>query len=420
MVVLRDKRFPILLFVSALILRLGLIFVLQTYSSPYHFSEHVPIANEILAGRGYRCDWYGLGAAGNGSFMPPLYVGVVLIARLGFPTAPWLAIQLFQALLSAATVVLVYFIAEALFDALAGAVAAALAALYPPVLGYVLDIQSQTVETFLVTFLVFAGVLWRKSFTWQRAAVTGVAWGLAILARPNLVLFLPFWLLWLVLADRRRGVMAMAVALSMMALVVSPWLVRNYRVHDRFVFISTNGGFNLFQGNNPDATGFVPSDLGEIWRQQPDLARELAPLSEAARDSRLYAASLAYIQARPQEFLALALKKFAYFWWFRPSFIQAGGIGGYPRAFGLIYMASYAVILAFCLLGIVLSRRRLRALWLLYAFFALQTAVSMVFVTSIRFRGILEPLMMVLAACGIVWALRKLNSNRSDLNLEAS
>jgi 4-amino-4-deoxy-L-arabinose transferase-like glycosyltransferase len=414
MKVLWENRLPIFLFAFAFLIRLCLIFALKTYSFPYHFSEHVSIADQILAGRGYSYSWYGLGATGNGSFMPPLYVGIVLIAKLFFPTAPWLAIQLFQAMLSAATIVLVYFFSKALFDVLTGAVAAALGMFYPPVLGYMLDIQSQTIETFLVTFLVFAGVLWRESFTWKRAAVTGLAWALVILTRPNLVLFLPFWILWIVQADRCRNVTTVAIVVSVLALIVGPWLHRNYLVHDRFVFVSTNGGFNLFQGNNPDATGVVPSNLGEIWRQQPGLARELAPLSEAERDRRLYQASFLFIQEHPQAFLGLSLKKLGYFWWFRPSFIKAGRSGGYPAYFGLIYMISYAAILFFFLLSIVLNWRRYREFWLLYALFALQTVVSMVFLTSIRFRSILEPLMMVLAGYGIVWTIRRFSGAQVD------
>ena len=200
------KHFPILLFTFAFLVRVGLILMLKTYSTPYHFSEHVHIADRILEGKGYRYDWYGLGSPGEGSFMPPVYVGVVLMAKIAFPSIPWLAIQIFQAALSACTAVLVYFIGREILSELVGAVASFMLSVYPPALGYALDIQSLTVEAFLIACIVVACIFWQKNGTWKRSSVLGFALGLAVLSRSNLILLLPLLLFWMVLCHRRRGV----------------------------------------------------------------------------------------------------------------------------------------------------------------------------------------------------------------------
>ena len=397
------KYFPIFLFIFAFLLRLGLILSFKTYVSPYHFSEHVRIADNILAGKGYSYHWYGLGAAGEGSFMPPAYVAVVLMATIAFASMRWLAIQIFQAFLSACTAVLVYFSGGEIFTELVGVIASFLVAVYPPSLSYVLDIQSLTLETFLVTFVVLACIYWRKWTSWKRASVVGFALGLAVLSRSNLILLLPFLLVWMVLSHRRRGAIHFMVVAGVFALVLGPWVLRNYLIHEEFVLVSTKGGFVMFQGNNINATG-GSQDLGGVWKDFPELARELAPLDEAARDKRLYQESIAFIRTHPKEAFSLALRKVVYFWWFIPGYIDKGKASGYPWYFGFIYMGSYAVSLVFSIFGLILSFKEYKYLFIIYAFFLIQTLVSMVFVAGPRFRGILEPLMIVLAAYWIIWA----------------
>ena len=414
------KYFPILLFTFAFLLRLGLILTLKTYVSPYHFSEHVKIADNILAGKGYSFHWYGLGAAGEGSFMPPVYVAVVLMAKIAFPSMPWLAIQIFQALLSAGTAVLVYFIGREIFTELVGVIASFLVAVYPPALGYVLDIQTLILETFLVTFTVLAGIYWRKYGTWKQASVLGFSLGLAVLSRSNLILLLPLFFIWMVLCHRRRRAIHFMVLAGVFSLTLGPWVVRNYLVHQEFVLVSTEGGFTLFQGNNANATGVYSGRGGVIWEQYPGLAKELAPLDEAARDKRLYQESIAFIRTHPQETFSLAFKKFVYFCWFKPRYIEGGISGGYPWYFGFIYMCSYAVLLCFSILGLVLSFKKYRDLFIVYALFLIQTFVSMVFIAGTRFRGILEPLLILFAAYGIVWAFPRFIRALRHSQLKAS
>lgn len=400
------RHFPAILFVFAFLLRLGLILVLKTYVSPYFFSEHVQIAKNILAGKGYSFHWYGLGAAGDGSFMPPPYVAVILIAHMVFPSMPWLAIQVFQAVLSACTTVMIYFIGREIFAEPVGVVASGLLAVYPPTLGYVLAIQTLILETFLVTSTVLACVHWQKNGTWKQASVLGFALGLAALSRSNLILLLPLLLIWMVLRRGRRGVTHFVVMTGVFVLVLGPWVLRNSLVHEEFVLVSTEGGFTMFEGNNINATGASYRRQGDVWKQYPELARELAPLSEAARDRRLYQESIAFIRTHPKETVVLALKKFVYFWWFRPRFIEGGVHDGYPWYFGFIYMGSYAVLLGFSTLGLGLSSGNYKDLLIFYALFLIQIFVSMVFQAGSRFRGILEPLLIVLAAYGVVCVLR--------------
>jgi hypothetical protein len=84
-----------------------------------------------------------------------------------------------------------------------------------------------------------------------------------------------------------------------MLIVVGPWTVRNYRVFDRFVLISTNGGFGLYGANNPAATGGYLEHWPDDLMQMPEL--------DADREARKRASL--WIVSNPLRFVALAFEK---------------------------------------------------------------------------------------------------------------
>jgi hypothetical protein len=87
------------------------------------------------------------------------------------------------------------------------------------------------------------------------------------------------------------------VYLVMLALI-APWSIRNTRVFGRFVLISTNGGDNLWQGNNPAGDG--------QGQREPASMRNM---NEAVREAELGAIAKAYIAHYPGRFVIRTLKK---------------------------------------------------------------------------------------------------------------
>jgi len=131
------------------------------------------------------------------------------------------------------------------------------------------------------------------------------------------------------------------MVVATMSLTVAPWLARDLLVHHRPVWISTNGGFTFWNGNNPFTTGSAfdvrTADLaaysGEIV-SAPDgapivqvkpyplpleLRDTVATLDEVALDRALYSASVAFIQGHPGRWLGLLAQKVVSLWWFRPT-----------------------------------------------------------------------------------------------------
>jgi hypothetical protein len=82
-------------------------------------------------------------------------------------------------------------------------------------------------------------------------------------------------------------------------LVITPWLMRNYVVFNKFVFISTNGGMNLLIGNNNKADGGYQS----IRTIKSDLF--VYEFSEVERDSVAMRTAIDYILKNPLKFVSL-------------------------------------------------------------------------------------------------------------------
>lgn len=89
-----------------------------------------------------------------------------------------------------------------------------------------------------------------------------------------------------------------AVALLVMLLCIAPWTVRNHQVTSEIVLISTNGGTNLWMGNNPYSTG---------WYQQ--LPERVSSLSEVERNKVLGSEAKQYIIDEPLTFVTRTIKK---------------------------------------------------------------------------------------------------------------
>src|SRR3954453_11610654 len=134
-------------------------------------------------------------------------------------------------------------------------VALVLAVLYPTLIFYTELLYSEP----LFMALMLAGIdlllgAEERRRRWIGIAAAGVCFGLASLVKTQ-ALLLPALLIGGAFAPRRIGfrqaVLTGLVAYAACLAVIAPWTLRNWVVLGQPVLISTNGGFNLYMGNNP-------------------------------------------------------------------------------------------------------------------------------------------------------------------------
>ncbi len=122
----------------------------------------------------------------------------------------------------------------------------------------------------------------------SRAVVAGLAYGVAILVRPESLFFLfaAPWLIRLAVPSWSRIARLAGVTALVAGLVVVPWYVRNEVAVGRGAGISTTGGLNLYLAHNSEpGTRFVPLDQTPL-RGLDELATNRKGLTLGLRNIR--------------------------------------------------------------------------------------------------------------------------------------
>ncbi len=173
-----------------------------------------------------------------------------------------------------------------------------------------------TTFTPLVLALLFLLALELEQWPGVRGWILfGALYGVGALANPTMLIFLPFCGLWIWWRRSRRGLPSLAgVVLASLTffLVLSPWLIRNYEVFGRFVFLRDDFGLQFRLGNGPSADGMLMPYL------QPNLNKlelqDFQRMGELAYADRCKRIAFDWIRAHPARFAVISLKRFFYYW----------------------------------------------------------------------------------------------------------
>ncbi len=165
-------------------------------------------------------------------------------------------------------------------------------------------------------------VLWafshyRSRSTPRRAGVLGIAAAVAVLARPNMLLLLPFLAAAIWRGRGADGPWRRHIGALVLGFLVgvTPMTLRNIEVTGDATFMPTHGGGTSFYiGNNPRANGLWNTAGGlltpEVVREREELAHGLGVADRAGTvGSELYGRAFAYMRERPGDWVRLQFKK---------------------------------------------------------------------------------------------------------------
>ena len=319
----------------------------------------------------------------------PLYV-IFLAPLAGTDTTP---VMIVQSLLSAATLLPLALLAYRLGGLKAARWTALLGALYLPFTLFAGLLLSETLFVFLfavsvVTLLRLVDSL-REGSTYSAmgwAIASGLLLGLAVLTRATALAFVPLAAIWLLFANRERGMLrsnliAAGVTVLTCLAVLVPWTVRNYASYHRFMLVDTTSGYNLW--------------LGSVGvRDEPRLQADLRSIPNPV-DKQTFAYQRAWenISNDPLFFVSKGLKESLDLW--RPLFqaeehqVSGYALGRVPswHLVSVLLLDDYLYlgILMLAIAGLLLpggsGLRGLTLLWVL-----LWVAMSFVFFAVTRFR----------------------------------
>lgn len=256
----------------------------------------------------------------------PLYPALIAAAyALAGPAYPWL-VMLIHAILSVWTGLLLFRMATLVFDRTCAMLAVLLFLAHPLVNNFIFRCATETLFTFLVTALAYAGVRFLRTRQSRYLAAAAVTMGLSLLVRQTL---LPLaWLAWAGLAvwslcGRREWFRRLAWTLAaggIVAALLAPWLVRNGRAAGGAWVLQTWVGQPVCQGayvnqhlddffaGRRTLTQLDQAGLFEIRQLDKRLSRGLPAgttgiAREVAADRFFRARARVLAQRSPREFL---------------------------------------------------------------------------------------------------------------------
>ena len=343
-------------------------------------------------------------------------------------------VYLIQVAFGVATCWLTALLGRRVFSPAAGNLAALIAAVFGPSIFYEVQIE----KTFLSVFLVAACLVLVLASGVRARFGAGVVLALAVLTRANLIVFIP---LALALAAFERpaagdapprydfwrkpeewGLRRAAAFLAGCALVLTPVAARNYYVEGQLVLTTSQAGQNFYIGNNPlNTTGsyYVPPSIRPDPRyEETDFRAEAEKKSGrklTATEVSDYWSKLAWdhISANPTFAQMMFLRKFVLFWndYEVPDNLNIYLLERWSWVLRLPLLG-IGVITAFALLGGAVAFRENTSVRVLAGFVAIYCATVVAFYVFSRYRIQIVPVLMVLAAHGILWLVWQLRARR--------
>jgi len=415
---IKRYKWPLVIFLAAFFIRL--VYLIQARSNPAFYYPmvdelwHLNWAKEIIGGNFWGSTAY---------FRGPLYpYFLAFLLKITGSHLFWT--RLLQMLLGAGSAVMVFKIGQKLFSHKAAVLAGFMLAVYGTMIFYEAMLLIPVLFVFLNLVAVYLLILYKeseKSWHWLAA---GFVLGLAAIARPNVLLLVPGFMVWIYLATVRPRTKAAAFrAVIYLVGVLIPVLsvtLRNYIVTGETILISSQGGVNLYIGNNPDTDGLtmlmpeVRLDESLPWTEFTMATRQAAeqeagrPLTDSEESAFWTRKAVDFIKSYPGEFIGITLRKTVYF---LIGFENSDQTDIYfSRTYSWLYSLllwhfiiyfPFGLLMPLALVGMVRAWKNRRKLALLYIFIIGYVPTVVLFLVTARHRLPVVPFLILFASMGV-------------------
>jgi 4-amino-4-deoxy-L-arabinose transferase-like glycosyltransferase len=393
------KKAHICAAVAAVVVRVGMILWQHSYEifpdAPFILGwETGSIAHSIATGQGFSSP-FGI-PTGPTAWIAPVYpylcAGVFRIFGI-YTTESRFAMLLLSSVFSALTCIPIYHLARRTVGEGVGLWSAWAWALLPHFSKWATTIVWETsLSALLVVLLAVLAFRVVEAEDEQRnvraCLVWGTAAGIAALANPALVTFIPICAVWFWRRmDRRRFWRGAVVAAIVCTVLVGPWLLRNRVVLGEWVFLRDNYGFEFHLGNFHNSNGMGWRGLHPTQNdrelQKYRTLGEVAYIADAKRQA------MDFVKQWPGEFASLCWQRFVAFWdggslYYSPS----------PQPWNGATFYGFSLLSLFGL--ICVTARRMPGV-LLFWWIPVYAVPYYLSYPHARYRHAVEPLMLLLA-----------------------
>jgi len=409
------SRVTLALFILSFLLHLVVVLAIRHYQHPALW-ENGMIAQYLYEGKGFAGDFSRI--AEPTSWQAPGYpLALCVFWKLfGQNSSAYLFLSVTQCLAVASMVWPMGILSRRWFPDTPAWVVQALTVVAPLYLWYCTRLHHTAFVMAMHPWLLCFWLQWCRRGPWL-ALGCGLLTGIAALFQP--VLLGVYGICGAVLlasslfGRQWKAASCLCLAAIAVLLCLTPWTIRNYRVHGRLVFVKDSMGKELWMGNNPDATGtgYAAGGGAEITNVHPPKVHELkGKVPEIVLMNALGAEAWDYMKTHPAKTVDLTLHKILWFWTVAPANLVRTSGEGEALAFRGVYIAYWAAFVALALLGLITARPPAREYFATLVLFAVfySGIYGLTHVGQARFRGEIEFIFLFGAAAGLFFLFKLL------------
>lgn len=434
------KSILILIFITALIPRM--IYITEISSSSPYFHHPVVDAGAYYSAAVYinkTGDWLGEGHVfklrensripeslinperaywvERPYWQPPFYFYWLAFIFKIFGPSIWAALSI-QAVLAALSAVFLYSLCLYFFSHRTGLIVVILYALYGPLIYFTGELLVPALFIFLILLMFYYFLVAMETFRLRHWILFGMLFGIAMITRPTILVFLPVVIFWIIYAKRVeiRGSLITSTIVVMLAVVFLfplATFIRNSSVTGENVMISTNSGINFYIGNNAAWKETYTIRPGYDWNKlthEPLQADASWTTSQKQQNNYFLNKGLDWMISNPGHFILHSLEK-AYLHLHGYELIRNVDIyhlSQYSVLLSLLlwkvpfFYFPFGVIAPFFLAGMFfLFGSRWKKYFPLTAFLIVMSAVIILFFPTSRYRVQIIPFILMVSVYGL-------------------
>lgn len=396
-------------------------------------SAHNPLFDEPISDAGVYYNWASEIASGKFApdgvfYMAPLYPYILAGIFILFGESIT-SVVVVQHVVGVINLFLIFLLCKTVFGKNVAITALIIAVLHAPLMFY----ESKfLLPTFTVFFYLLSLLLLFKQEAqkpnYPLTFITGLVMGIAVVHRPNILLFIPLVVVWFFIHHKpfaKQALIASVLLVIGVALPILPVTMHNYNASGEFILLTSNTGINFYYGANKDAapTFTRRESISDSIEKEEEKSREIAEEAEG-RELSLKEISAYWMKRGFAEITNDFPKWLSYeinkLYWIVNTY-------EIPNNYNLpfekkhvkplvLLIIPFGFISLFSLLGMVLASKKDSRIILLLFYLASLFAGLMIFTVVSRFRIPLTVVLVGFAAFGIVEFFRILKNRSVDIN----
>jgi 4-amino-4-deoxy-L-arabinose transferase-like glycosyltransferase len=221
------------------------------------------------------------------------------------------AFRIFQALLQALSLILLFLISRKIFNSNVGIAACIIDVLYIPEIYNSGVILTEVVFKFFLLLLTYITVYALQTKSVKYYAAGGLVLGLSCLYRPTIAMYpVVILVMWIIMRYKLKDMLKLGlITASVFVIVMSPWWVRNYVAFGKFIPLSQSSGNPFLQG-----TYYKYDQKGEYTPPVRELTGDEMEDDKTQTETGLYRLKLKFKEEPLKYIYWYSLGKIYYLW----------------------------------------------------------------------------------------------------------